>query len=117
MRTAARSWARAGGGAGGPPPAAGAARPRGPAPPPGDTNPAPRKVRPESWVEESRYHDGAGPERVQVTAARADLLARPNQGSQVVGTARRNEILPVVRLSRDERWYLVELGGGETAWI
>lgn len=76
-----------------------------------------RKVRPEAWVEDSRYHDGAGPVRVQVVASRADLIARPNAGGQVVGTARRGEALRVVRMSRDEQWYLIELGGAEVAWI
>jgi opacity protein-like surface antigen len=74
-------------------------------------------VRPEAWVEQSRYHDGMGPERVQVTASRTDLIARPTDNAQVVGMSRRGESLNVVRVSRDNRWYLVELGGGEVAWI
>jgi uncharacterized protein YgiM (DUF1202 family) len=76
-----------------------------------------RPVRPEAWVEQSRYHDGMGPERVQVTASRTDLIARPTDNAQVVGMSRRGESLNVVRVSRDNRWYLVELGGGEVAWI
>ena len=74
-------------------------------------------MRPEAWVEDSRYHDGAAPARVLVVAARANLIARPNAGGHVIGTARRGETLNVVRASRDDRWFLVELGGAEVAWI
>jgi hypothetical protein len=76
-----------------------------------------RAVRPEAWVEQPRYHDGGAPERVKISAARVDLIARPTDGAQVVGFVRRGEVLGVIRASRDGRWYLVEQGAGEVAWV
>ena len=78
---------------------------------------APRKrVRPEAWVEEPRFHAGA-PERIVITAARVDVVARPAAGAQAVGMARRGESFDVIRASRDDQWLLIEVGAGEVGWI
>src|SRR4051794_24607086 len=74
-------------------------------------------VRPEVWVEDSRYHAGGAPSAVTVTAARADLIDRPREGAAKVGEVKQGQHLSISRASRDTAFFLVELDGGRTAWI
>jgi hypothetical protein len=69
---------------------------------------------------DNRFGDQGIPSNVQrvvVVASTAALLARPVESAPVVGTANTFEELPVIRQSRDGTWYLVDLGGGESAWV
>jgi hypothetical protein len=88
--------------------------------PPGPGGSAPlakrRPVRAETWVSKSRYHDG-GDQKVTVTAPRAELFGRPQVGGAVVGLLRRGEVVSMVRRSGDGRWLLVDIGGGDVAWL
>jgi hypothetical protein len=75
-----------------------------------------RNVRPEAWVSKSRYHDG-GEEKVTVSATRADLYGRPQAIGSVVGVLRRGESVIVVKRSTDKKWIMVDIGGGDVAWL
>jgi len=75
-----------------------------------------RQVRPETWVSRSRFHDG-GDLKLTVSAVRADLYGRPQLGGAVIGVLRRGEVVSLVRRSHDGLWILVEIGGGDVAWI
>jgi hypothetical protein len=75
-----------------------------------------RNVRPEAWVSKSRYHDG-GEDRVTVSATRADLYGRPQAIGSVVGVLRRGETVTVIRRSADKKWLMVDIGGGDVAWL
>jgi uncharacterized protein YgiM (DUF1202 family)/opacity protein-like surface antigen len=78
---------------------------------------APKKgVRPEAWVSSSRYHDGEN-NKLTVSATKAELFGRPASGGTVVGVVRRGDVVDLVRRSSDRRWILVDIGGGEVAWI
>ena len=75
-----------------------------------------RPVRPETWVSRSRFHDG-GDLKLTVSATRADLFGRPQLGGAIIGVLRRGEVVSLVRRSQDGRWLLVDIGGGDVAWI
>ena len=75
------------------------------------------KVRPEVWVEDSRYHAAGAPAHVVVTVPTADLVDRPKEGARKVGQVKKGDRLAISRSSRDSAFYLVELEGGRTAWI
>jgi Bacterial SH3 domain len=73
-------------------------------------------VRPEAWVSSSRYHDGED-SKLTVAANKAELYGRPASGGAVLGIVRRGEVVHLVRKSQDKRWCLVDVGGGEVAWL
>ncbi|HZS37814.1 MAG TPA: SH3 domain-containing protein [Polyangia bacterium] len=73
-------------------------------------------VRPEAWVSSSRYHDGED-NKMTVAANKAELYGRPASGGAVLGIVRRGEVVHLVRKSQDKRWCLVDVGGGEVAWL
>jgi hypothetical protein len=75
-----------------------------------------RSVRPEAWVSKSRYHDGEDTKLV-VSAVKAELYGRPQTGGSVLGVLRRGEQVNLVRRSSDKKWILVDIGGGDVAWI
>jgi uncharacterized protein YgiM (DUF1202 family) len=75
-----------------------------------------RNVRAEAWVSQSRYHDGED-NKMTVSANKAELYGRPAAGGAVLGIVRRGEVVRLVRKSADKRWCLVDVGGGETAWL
>jgi uncharacterized protein YgiM (DUF1202 family) len=75
-----------------------------------------RSVRPEAWVSKSRYHDGEDT-KLTVSVNRASIYGRPSASSSEVGILRRGEIVNLVRKSPDKKWILVDIGGGESAWI
>jgi uncharacterized protein YgiM (DUF1202 family) len=75
-----------------------------------------RNVRPEAWVSKSRYHDGEDT-RLTVSVNRASIYGRPSSASSEVGILRRGEVVNLVRKSPDKKWILVDIGGGESAWI
>jgi len=75
-----------------------------------------RNVRPEAWVSKSRYHDGEDT-KLTVSVNRASIYGRPSAASSEVGILRRGEIVNLVRKSPDKKWILVDIGGGESAWI
>jgi uncharacterized protein YgiM (DUF1202 family) len=73
-------------------------------------------VRAEAWVSSSRYHDDEN-NKLTVAATKAELFGRPAAGGTVIGVVRRGDIVELVRRSGDRRWCLVDIGGGEVAWI
>src|SRR6185436_2575038 len=73
-------------------------------------------VRAEAWVSSSRYHDGEN-NKLTVSATKAELYGRPASGGTVVGVMRRGDVVDLVRRSGDRKWCLVDIGGGEVAWI
>jgi hypothetical protein len=75
-----------------------------------------RGVRAEAWVSNSRYHDGEN-NKLTVSSTRAELFGRPATGGTVVGVVRRGDVVDLVRRSGDRKWCLVDIGGGEVAWI
>jgi opacity protein-like surface antigen len=75
-----------------------------------------RSVRPETWVSQSRYHDGEDT-KLTVSATKAELFGRPMAGGAVLGIVRRGEVVQLVRRSADKKWILVDVGGGESAWL
>jgi Bacterial SH3 domain len=75
-----------------------------------------RGVRAEAWVSSSRYHDGEN-NKLTVSATKAELFGRPASGGTVVGVVRRGDVVDLVRRSGDRKWCLVDIGGGEVAWI
>jgi uncharacterized protein YgiM (DUF1202 family) len=75
-----------------------------------------RGVRAEAWVSNSRYHDGEN-NQLTVSSAKAELYGRPASGGAVVGVVRRGDVVDLVRRSGDRKWCLVDIGGGEVAWI
>jgi len=75
-----------------------------------------RNVRPEAWVSKSRYHDGED-SKLTVSTVKADLFGRPAAGGAVLGILRRGDVVNLVRRSADKKWILVDIGGGESAWI
>ena len=76
----------------------------------------PRHVRPEAWVSKSRYHDGED-NKLTVSATKAELYGRPALGGSVVGILRRGETVSLLRKSEDKKWCLVDIGGGDVAWL
>jgi len=75
-----------------------------------------RSVRPEAWVSASRYHDGED-NKLTISATKAELFGRPQSGGSVLGILRRGETVSLVRKSSDKKWCLVDIGGGDVAWI
>jgi hypothetical protein len=75
-----------------------------------------RSVRPETWVSTSRYHDGED-NKLTVSVAKSELYGRPAAGGAVLGVVRRGEVVQLVRKSTDKKWCLVDVGGGEVAWL
>jgi SH3-like domain-containing protein len=75
-----------------------------------------RNVRPEAWVSKSRYHDGED-SKLTVSAVKAELYGRPASTGSVVGVLRRGDVVSLVRKSADKKWILVDIGGGESAWV
>jgi uncharacterized protein YgiM (DUF1202 family) len=75
-----------------------------------------RGVRSEAWVSSSRYHDGEN-NKLSVSSTKAELYGRPASGGTVVGVVRRGDVVDLVRRSGDKKWCLVDIGGGEVAWI
>jgi uncharacterized protein YgiM (DUF1202 family)/opacity protein-like surface antigen len=75
-----------------------------------------RGVRAEAWVSSSRYHDGEN-NKLTVSSTKAELFGRPASGGTVVGVVRRGDVVDLVRRSGDRKWCLVDIGGGEVAWI
>jgi opacity protein-like surface antigen len=75
-----------------------------------------RGVRAEAWVSSSRYHDGEN-NKLTVSSTKAELFGRPASGGTVVGVVRRGDVVDLVRRSSDRKWCLVDIGGGEVAWI
>jgi SH3-like domain-containing protein len=75
-----------------------------------------RGVRAEAWVSNSRYHDGEN-NKLTVLSTKAELYGRPAMGGTVVGVMRRGDVVDLVRRSGDRQWCLVDIGGGEVAWI
>jgi SH3-like domain-containing protein len=75
-----------------------------------------RSVRPEAWVSSSRYHDGED-NKLTISATKAELFGRPQSGGSVLGILRRGEVVSLVRKSSDKKWCLVDIGGGDVAWI
>lgn len=76
----------------------------------------PRHVRPEAWVSKSRYHDGED-NKLTVSATKAELYGRPALGGSVIGILRRGETVSLLRKSEDHKWCLVDIGGGDVAWL
>ncbi len=75
-----------------------------------------RGVRAEAWVSSSRYHDGEN-NKLTISSTKAELFGRPASGGTVVGVVRRGDVVDLVRRSSDRKWCLVDIGGGEVAWI
>jgi uncharacterized protein YgiM (DUF1202 family) len=75
-----------------------------------------RNVRPEAWVSASRYHDGES-NKLTVSSEKAEIYGRPQAGGSVLGILRRGEVVSLVRKSSDKKWCLVDIGGGDVAWI
>lgn len=75
-----------------------------------------RNVRPEAWVSKSRYHDGEDSKLI-VSAVKAEMYGRPSTNGSVLGILRRGDQVSLVRKSTDKKWALVDIGGGEVAWI
>lgn len=75
-----------------------------------------RAVRPEAWVSSTKYHD-AEDTKLTVSAVKAELYGRPAAGGAVLGIVRRGETVQLVRKSTDKKWLLVDVGGGEVAWL
>jgi uncharacterized protein YgiM (DUF1202 family) len=73
-------------------------------------------VRAEAWVSSSRYHDEEN-NKLTVQATKAELFGRPASGGTVIGVVRRGDVVDLVRRSGDRKWCLVDIGGGEVAWI
>jgi hypothetical protein len=66
-------------------------------------------------VARSQYRDGG--QRGTVIADHTFLRARPAADGHVVGEVGAGESLPMVRASADGRWWLVQAGGDEVAWV
>ena len=75
-----------------------------------------RNVRPEAWVSSARYHDGED-NKLTVSATKAELYGRPQATGSVLGILRRGEVVSLVRKSTDKKWCLVDIGGGDVAWL
>ena len=75
-----------------------------------------RNVRPEAWVSSSRYHDGED-NKLTISATKAELYGRPQASGSVLGILRRGEVVSLVRKSTDKKWCLVDIGGGDVAWL
>jgi hypothetical protein len=67
-------------------------------------------------VSSSRYHDGED-NKMTVMADKAELFGRPQTGGAVLGVVRRGEVVHLVRKSSNKKWALVDVGGGEMAWV
>lgn len=56
-------------------------------------------------------------DKLEVITDRAKFYGRPQLDSPVQGTLERGEQLKLVRRSADGQWTLVDIGGGEVAWV
>jgi uncharacterized protein YgiM (DUF1202 family) len=74
-----------------------------------------RQVRPEAWVNRSKYHDDDN--KMTVVVPKAELFGRPTSSGTVLGIVRRGEVVTFVRKSADKKWVQIDIGAGELAWV
>jgi hypothetical protein len=75
----------------------------------------PRLDRPEAWVSNSSYYLRNN-QRVRAAETTA-IRARPDATSQQLGVLASGETLKLRRLSTDQSWAMVTIGGGESGWV